>query len=193
MKKLAAFLLSAVMALSLSACAPKNNDNQNDQVEISSSVEVLTKAWDLFDEDDKFMAMGGDMENPVENAPGTFNLENAEELGIENMLCFPVTELDKVDDVASLIHGMLSNNFTSAAYHVTDASNTEAVVSAIEDRTVNNHWMCGFPEQLTIVTIGDNYVVSAFGAKDIVDNFKDKLTEAYGDSAAVVVERNLFE
>lgn len=191
MKKLAAILLAAVMAFSLGACTAKNNNDENNQVEISNSVEILTKAWDLFEEDQKFMAMGGDRENPVENAPGEFNLENAEELGIENMLCFPVTELDKVDDVASLIHGMLSNNFTAGAYHVTDAADTDTVVSSIKDKITNNHWMCGFPEKFVIITVGDNYIISAYGLTEYVDELKNNISETYGESAVVVADEPL--
>ena len=48
-------------------------------------------------------------------------------------------------------------------------------------------WMCGFPDKLVIATLG-NYVVSCYGAEDLVDTFRDKLIAAYADAAVVCDE-----
>ena len=53
--------------------------------------------------------------------------------------------------------------------------------------------MCGFPEKLIIVTVGDDYVVSAFGNGMVMDAFKTAITTVYGDAAAFSVEENLAE
>lgn len=49
---------------------------------------------------------------------------------------------------------------------------------------MNKQWMCGFPDKLVILTVGD-YLVSVYGAEDLVDNFQNHLTAAY--ASAVVV------
>lgn len=188
MKKLAVLLLAGVMTLGLVACGTKNADSESgSKVEIADATELLTKTWEAVPEDKKFAVVGGDAENMVEEKAGKFNLEKAEELGLENTMCYPLDAVEYVDDAASLIHGMISNGFTAGAYHVTDAANVQNVVDAIKERTMNNRWMCGFPEKLIIVTV-DDYVVSAFGYLDNIDAFSEALTSVYGDAAVVVVE-----
>lgn len=191
MKKLAVLLLAGVMTLGLVACGTKNADSESEsKVEIADATELLTKTWEAVPEDKKFYVVGGDAENMVEEKPGNFNLEKAEELGLENTMCYPLDAVEYVDDAASLIHGMMSNGFTAGAYHVTDAANVQTVVDAIKERTMNNRWMCGFPEKLIIVTV-DDYVVSAFGYLDNIDAFNAALTSVYGDAAVVAVEETI--
>ena len=50
--------------------------------------------------------------------------------------------------------------------------------------------MCGFPETLIIVTVDDNYVISAFGNGQIIETFKNKTTSVFED-ATVVYEESL--
>lgn len=188
MKKIAVLLLAGAMALSLVACGTKNaGSDKESKVEIADATELLTKAWEAVPEDKQFYVVGGDNENMEEGKPGKFNLEKAEELGLENTMCYPVDAVEYVDDAATLIHGMISNGFTAGAYHVTDAANVQKVTDAIKERTLNNQWMCGFPEKLIIVTV-DDYVVSAFGYLDNIDAFEEALASVYGDAAEITVE-----
>ena len=90
-----------------------------------------------------------------------------------------------------MIHMMNANTFTAGAFHVKEAADLDTFVNATKERTVGNQWMCGFPDQLLIVTIGDNYVVSAFGNADTITAFKSILMAEYADSAKVVVEEAL--
>ena len=57
---------------------------------------------------------------------------------------------------------------------------------------MNNQWMCGFPEKMFIVTLGDNYVVSAFGNGMVMDAMKTAFTTVYGDAAVFAVEESLM-
>ena len=38
--------------------------------------------------------------------------------------------------------------------------------------------MCGFPEKLVILSVGD-YIISVFGAGELIDTFTSKLTAEY--------------
>ena len=75
MKKILAFLLAAVMMLSFAACGnsePAEGENGGEtEVSVASALEIIEKVWAEFGEDEKFFAMGGDMENMVDGAPGT--------------------------------------------------------------------------------------------------------------------------
>ena len=43
---------------------------------------------------------------------------------------------------------------------------------------MNTQWMSGFPDKLVVASL-DGYLISVFGAEDLVDTFRDKLQTAY--------------
>ena len=197
MKKLVVLLATVVMVLSCVACGGKEVAGNNAaKVEIADANEILTKAWDEYkasaSEDIQFPIGGGNVESMVMDAPAKFELtyDGAKEVLVFSY-CIPEESIDMTDDIATMMNMMMANNFTSAAYHVADAANVETVVSSIKDATLNNQWMCGFPEKLIVVTI-DNYVVSAFGNGMVIDAFKTAITTVYGDAAVVSVEESLM-
>ena len=193
MKKILVFVLAMTMMLSLAACGGNNADNGSsdaaNKIEVASAEELLNKVWETYAEDEKFFAMGGDFANPVDNAAGKFDLADAE--SVTATLYLPADQIANVDDAASLVHAMNANTFTGAAFHVADAANIEAVTGVLKDAIMNAQWMCGFPDKLVIFTVNGEYIVSAFGNAEIMDNFKTKAAEVYGDAAALVVEENL--
>lgn len=202
MKKIVALLLAGVMALVCVACGNGNTtnteNNTQQQVEIADANEILTKAWEEYKatagEDLQFPIAGGNVESMITDMPAKFDLsiEYAEDALVSGY-CIPVDTIAMTDDISTMMHMMMANNFTAAAYHVTDAANVETVVANIKDATVNNQWMCGFPETLIIVTVGEDYVVSVFGNAQLIEAFKTALTTVYGDVAVVAVEENLSE
>ncbi|MBR3599435.1 MAG: hypothetical protein IKL53_06085, partial [Lachnospiraceae bacterium] len=133
---------------------------------------------------------GGDYNNSVMDAPGAFNVSDVESL--DAMLGVPADAASYVDDAASMMHMMNANTFTAGAYRVTDAANQQDFCDKLKDNIMNRQWMCGFPDTLIIVSIGDNYVVSAFGNAEIIDTFKTKLTAEYPMSK-IVYEESLVQ
>ena len=199
MKRLAAILLATAMALTCVACG--GNGNAGAGTEIKDATEILTKTWEEYNnsasEDMKFAVGGGNIENfelVVMDAPGKCDtsLEGAKD-ALSVSFCIPTEAIDMTDDAANMMNMMMANNFSAAAYHVTDAANVEKVVAGIKDATMNNQWMCGFPETLIIVTVGEDYVVSAFGNGQVIEAFKTAITTVYGDAAVVSVEENLVQ
>ena len=197
MKKLVVLLATVVMVLSCVAGGGKEVAGNNAaKVEIADANEILTKVWDEYktsaSEEIQFPVAGGNVEAMVMDASAKFELtyDSAKEVLVYSY-CIPEESIDMTDDIATMMNMMMANNFTSAAYHVADAANVETVVISIKDATLNNQWMCGFPEKLIIVTI-DNYVVSAFGNGMVIDAFKTAITTVYGDAAVVSVEESLM-
>lgn len=187
MKKLFSLLLAAAMILSLAACGSKADDNNGgDTAQPADALALLNTVWSSYAEDDKFAVSGGDMneENMVDDAPGNFSVADGDAL--DYSLGYPAADVDKLTDAASLIHMMNANTFTAGAYHLSDSSDMDQVASDLKDNIMSRQWMCGFPDKLVIVTYGD-YVVSCFGAEDLVDQFRDKLTAAF-DGASVVCD-----
>ena len=189
MKKVLAIVLSVLMLVSLTACGGNGGNGGAAKLEgVSAPVDVLNTVWGSYADDEKFFAMGGDYENMVDNAPGAVDVTNAETM--QALLVCPADAAAMVDGAASLIHGMIANNFTAGAYHIAEGADQAAFVSAMQTAVKGNQWMCGFPEKLMIATLASDYVVVAFGAGDIIETFKTKLTASY-DVTTIAVEEAL--
>lgn len=185
MKKILALLLAAVMALSLAACTNKGSEGgatspsgaQTNQPK--SALEILEKVWSKYSTDEKFPATGGSEKHMKEDMPGKFDVSDAEALDFE--LGFPKANASEIDDAASLMHMLNQNNFSCGVYHVKDSGNVEALAGKIKENILARQWLCGFPEKLVILTIGD-YIVSVFGAGELTDTFIAKLSAEYSSA-----------
>lgn len=185
MKKILAFILAAVMVLSLAACADKGSEGgatspsgaQKDQPK--SALEILEKVWSKYSTDEKFPATGGSEKHMKDDKPGKFDVSDAEALDFE--LGFPKAQASEIDDAASLMHMLNQNNFSCGVYHVKDSGNAEALAGKIKENILARQWLCGFPEKLVILTVGD-YIVSVFGAGELTDTFVAKLSAEYSSA-----------
>ena len=203
MKKLAALLLAVAMAFTCVACGGNagnaGNAGNGGSTEIKDATELLSKSWakymETVSEDYQFPVGGGNIENfelIVSDDAGKcdLTLEGAKD-AVSVSYCIPLENLEMVDDCGNMMNMMMANNFSAAAYHVTDSANVEKVVAGIKEATVNNMWMCGMPDTLIIVTVGD-YVLSAFGNGEVIEYFKTAITTVYAN-ATVAVEENLAQ
>ncbi len=211
MKKILSLTAALLAMLMLASCtAGDNNDNDTSDTTDASvttatpaddttaapelaykdATELLTMVWNDFGDDQKFYIGGGNTYNPetmVENAPGKFVALADEDYDAN--LGLPVAEVAKIDDAASMFHGMNVNNFTCAAYHFTNGDDIAASVEAIKTNVLARQWMCGFPEKLVIITLPGNYVISMWGiGEGCVDLFASKAT-ALIDGAEIVVDQ----
>lgn len=185
MKKILAFVLAAVMVLSLAACADKGSEGgatspsgaQTNQPK--SALEILEKVWSKYSTDEKFPATGGSEKHMKDDKPGKFDVSDAEALDFE--LGFPKAQASEIDDAASLMHMLNQNNFSCGVYHVKDSGNVEALAGKIKENILARQWLCGIPEKLVILTVGD-YIVSVFGAGELTDTFVAKLLAEYGSA-----------
>lgn len=185
MKKILALLLAAVMVLSLAACTDKGSEGgatspsgaQTNQPK--SALEILEKVWSKYSTDEKFPATGGSEKHMEEDKPGKFDVSDAEALDFE--LGFPKAQASEIDDAASLMHMLNENNFSCGVYHVRDSGNAEALAGKIKENILARQWLCGFPEKLVILTVGD-YIVSVFGAGELTDTFVAKLSAEYSSA-----------
>jgi len=185
MKKILTLTIAAVLVFSLVSCAKKDKEDVTTGTSAAdvqkngpkSALEILETVWKKYSADDKFAAMGGSEKNMKEDAPGEFDLGDAEALDFE--LGFPKAEVCKLDDAASLLHMLNQNTFTCGVYHVKNSADIEALAAKIKDNILARNWMCGFPEKLVIMTVGD-YIVSVFGAAEFISTFTAKLTDSYG-------------
>ena len=193
MKKIVSLLLVFVMVAAMFAgCATKPAETTTEAttepaIEVpASSLEILETIWALYGEDEMFFAMGGDFNNPVDNAPGNYSLEDVEMFSYQ--LYVPAEQVASVDEAASLIHAMNTNTFTCGAFHMAEGADVNAFATAIRDNVQSAQWMCGFPEKLIVAVIGGEYVLMAFGINDAMNPFAEKLTAAYPDAVIAYSE-----
>ena len=178
MKKFVSMMLSALLLLSLAAYGDKNNASGDKPAAPTSALNILETVWNTYGEDEKFAVAGGDFSetNAREDAPGVFDLKDR--ALVDSELGLPETAA--VDEAASLVHMMNANTFTAAAYHAT--GDTAELAQQLRDNIMHRQWMCGFPDKLVVAEVGE-YVVTVFGANELVDTFMTHLNGIYGVSA----------
>ena len=183
MKRIVSILLCAVLLLSLAACGSSAPADTDDNAP-ASALELLETVWNSYSEDEKFPAAGGDYseENMRDGAPGNFSINDADLL--DSSLGFPAAGAGKIDGAAALVRMMNLNTFTCGAFHAKDSGDVAALCASLRENIHDRHWMCGFPDKLVIVTVGD-YVVSVYGYTDLVDTFTAKLAAAYPSAKTV--------
>lgn len=161
--------------------------NSAPKMEFTDSADVINKVVDTYAEDQKFFAMGGDMETPVDGKAGLMNLSDTETI---NYMLHTNDELvAQTDEIASFVHAMNANTFTSGSFKLKDAANAESFCTSLKDSVLATQWMCGFPEKIVIFNVnGGDYVVYAIGNGEAIDYFKTQLTTVMGESAVLVTE-----
>ena len=169
----------SVIAVGCGAGAPK--------MEFTDTADVINKVVDTYAEDNKFFAIGGDINTPVDGKAGLMAMSDTET--INSMLHTNDELLSEVDEVASFVHAMNANTFTSGAFKLKSAGNAETFATSLKTSVLATQWMCGFPEKIVIFTVnGGDYVVYAIGNGDAVEYFKTQLTTVMGESAVVVTD-----
>ena len=152
---------------------------------VDDALTILNAIWNTYSDEEKFPAAGGDSEHAVDGAPGSFDTSNADSLSY--LLTFPADDASLIDSAASLVHMMNLNTFTCGAFHVADANNVAKLADDLRTTIQAKHWMCGFPDKLVIVTVGQS-VFSVYGNEELVNTFRDKLLASYPTAAAVYDE-----
>ena len=186
MKKIISLVLACVMLLSLAACGTKKAEEttpattEAPAVTVESSLAVLETIWALYGEDEKFAVIGGNVESPVDGAPGNYDMAYAENLTWN--LLVPADQLSNIDEAATMIHMMNANTFTCGVVHLTAGTDAAAFAQVMRDAIQGNMWMCGFPETLTVAVISGEYVLIAFGVNDAMNPFMTHFNEAYADA-----------
>lgn len=152
---------------------------------VDDALTILNAIWNTYSDEEKFPAAGGDSEHAVDGAPGSFDVSNADSLSY--LLTFPADDASLIDSAASLVHMMNLNTFTCGAFHVADANNVTRLADDLRTTIQAKRWMCGFPDKLVIVTVGQS-VLSVYGNEELVNTFRDKLLASYSAATAVYDE-----
>lgn len=160
-------------------------------IEITDATEILTKAWDMYAQEDRFEIMGGHFETAVVGLPAEYDLTQTTDL--VQMYCVPEDHVENLDDVATMVDLYNSGRFMAGVYHVTDSKFVNELAEGIQLQVVENEWHGEKPEKLLVVKIDEQYVVSVSGRASLVNEFKQKLEAVYQEMVTVMIEENFFQ
>lgn len=146
----------------------------------SETTQILSVIWGLYGENERFACYGGSVQGAVNDAPGPLDMTNTEELTAAYLI--PQEQLSSIREGASLVHMMNSNIFTCAAVRIAEGGDRKALYEAWRDTIQNNRWICGQPDRVLMATVGEEYLVMAFGSTDAMKLFADKLPAAHAQA-----------
>lgn len=197
MKKLLSILLAFMMVISIVGCSsnepsstPSNTEPQSPVIE--SAVDFYTEVWAAFGADNQFPASGGDADNAAEG-PAKFALSEANADSFKHMLKVTDELYDMLDDdVATLQHMMNLNTFSSAVAKLKDPSKTSEFAEAYKTAIQGQRWMCGFPDKVVVISVGD-YVVMAYGHEGNIDNLVAACSSVEEGSTVLVDDVAMIE
>jgi len=177
------------MIVAVTGCGGKQEGNGEGsgggESKYAQSVEVLNEVVKVYGEDELFAMYGGNQENAVMDAPGSFDISKTQEL--EYTLGFPLDQLDKVEDAASMVHMMNANTFTGAVYHLKEGEDMDAFAEAVKSCILAKQWVCGQPETLVVINVDGRYVITAYGVAELIEVFKGHALSAL-EGAQVITE-----
>lgn len=182
-------LMVCVFSTLLAACGKGNDQGNSSATKELTTLGVLENVFASYNEEDKPLIVGGDTEHGVEGVPGEYNMEDLE--GISSMFHITSDAVAMTDEAASAVHALNVNTFNSVVFHLKESSEKDDFAALVKESVLNTHWMCGFPEKLFLISVTDEYVISAFGNGEMMENFKNKVMDVYGNDAKVLVEETI--
>ena len=157
----------------------------------ANALDLFNKIWGSYTDDDKFPVGGGDEDHNSDEGPGAFDIEkNKESIKAYTHITDDLLATVK-NDAANLIHMMNTNTFSSAIFHLKDASTAEKFAKDYNGAIMGTRWMCGFPERVLVISV-DEYVIVAFGFAELTDTFKAKCL-AVDTSAKLLIDNAIEE
>ena len=178
MKKLISLILCAALCAAVFAgCGKQESPAATTETTeaapaYASSLELMEAIWAAFPEDDRFPAAGGDEAHDTMDGPGAFDVSAYGET-FQYQILVDENLMDKLTgDAATLIHMMNTNTFCSAAMQLKNAGDATGFAEIYKEIVQGNHWMCGFPDTVVVLNLGD-FILTAYGADDLIQQFKN--------------------
>lgn len=141
----------------------------DDTASYFTAVELYELIWDNYGENNKFPVGGGDADNMAE-APALYQLNDDNKDSFQYLLHVSDDEYAMLEnDAATLQHMMNTNTFCSAVVKLADPDKAADFAESYKTTVQAQHWMCGFPDTVVVISMGD-YVVMAYGLDDNIQN-----------------------
>lgn len=206
MKKFLALILAAMMLLSMVACGGNNETESETESETEtdapavelaykSALELLQQAMNGYNEgaaeEAKLYVAGGNINNfDTTSMDGPAKFVALADEDYDANLGYPVADVAKLDDAASMFNMMNVNVFNCYAVHFANSGDVDAMAEAIKTNILARQWVCGAPEKLVIVKVPGDYLIVVWGVVQfggIVDPFVASIANTV-EGATTVVE-----
>lgn len=191
MKKTSILLLTLALLFGLPGCGNSQTSPDEKKPEESSyekALDVLKAVTAVYKEDELFAMYGGDQENAVMDAPGTFDISKTEEL--TTTLGLPEGQAANIEDAASMVHMMNANIFTGAAYRLKDGADMDQFAEEAKANILATQWICGQPDTLLILQVDSKYIITAYGEVETIEIYKNNALSAL-TGAKVLLETSI--
>lgn len=186
MKRTVSILL--IILASLSLLALTGCSNQGDASSVTSALDFYNQVWSVFNASGEFPGCGGDSAHATDSAPGQFDLNEENAAQFQYLLHVDQELYDMLDqDAATLLHMMNTNTLTSAVARLKEPNRASEFAEGYKTAIQSQQWMCGFPEQMVVIGVGD-YVVMAFGHTDNITNLISACTTVAPEATVLVSE-----
>ena len=107
----------------------------------------------------------------------------------DSNLGYPVADVAKIDDAASMFNMMNANTFNCYAVHFTNSGDVDAMAEAIKTNILARQWICGSPEKLVIAKVPGDYLIVVWGVVEfggVVDPFAASFATSVEGSSIIV-------
>lgn len=179
MKRLLLLILSLCAIFLCVACEkPQANkeETETEKIEILDATDILLKVWSNL-KIENIEVMGGHYSDPAMGNPAKYDLSQVADLSL--MYCVPEQFISQIDDASTMVDLYNAARFTAVSIHLTENSSQEQLVEAMKQQILQNEWHGESPEKILVIGIEDEYVVSVYGRKEIVDEFEKVLKKIY--------------
>ncbi len=165
------------------------------ELSYKSALELLQQLMDAYNatatDETKLYVGGGNTSNfETVNQEGPAKFVPLEDADYDASLGYPVADVSKIDDAASMFNLMNANIFTAYAVHFTNSADVDGMINTIKENILARQWVCGAPEKLVMIKMPGDYVVVIWGAVEfggIVDPVAQSFAATF-DGAQTVVE-----
>ena len=139
----------------------------------------------------EFPFIGGGADNMVDGAPGAVALSDTNTLV---MLGLPEAQVSGlgIKDAASMINAMNSNIFTGAAFNLGAGADVNAFAGTFKEEVLNRQWLCGAPEVVVVIDAGNGFVVTFYGAAEVVESVQSMALANLAGASVIVNEAISF-
>ncbi|MDE6184200.1 MAG: hypothetical protein K2G39_02050, partial [Lachnospiraceae bacterium] len=113
-----------------------------------------------------------------------FDISKTEEL--EYTYGLPKEQLSNIEDGATMVHLMNANTFTGAAYRLKEGVDMNAFADSVKAGILEKQWVCGQPDTLLIIDVDGRYVITAYGAAELMEVFKNNALSVLGNAQVMI-------
>lgn len=143
----------------------------------TGAARILREIWAEYEETERFAIFGGSPDRPVADDAGDLDMELPEKW--LHRYRFPSSQQKHLDEGAAFGHLMNESLFTAVVFHSKTPKNNPALLRAWRQELQQTHWVSNRPAQLMLAQVDGDYVLMAYGSRNHMHTFREKLCDTF--------------